>query len=762
MNNDINEKIVHAAPVPPFVRFVASAVPMVFDNSLSYYEALCALWKWLQDDVINVINNNANVTEQYITLTNELKEYVENYFANLDVQEEINNKLDDMAEDGTLQEIITEYIQANTAWCFDTVADMKTATNFIAGSFAQTLGFHAINDGGKAIYRVRTITNADVVDEARIIALSDNTLVAELVESYPVNVRQLGVAGDGVTDDTLAIQHAIDTTPRGTLYFPDGTYLVSSTITTSATDNLKVFLQLSKNATIKASAGFSGAFVLAIGSTGIATNYESSVNNTGIDGGIIDANGVCGGVQVTKTHVAKVKNLSIINVLTAGLQIDESNNDSSDAYVENVDIKGTNAHAATAIGVILNGADNNLIMVRTFGLHIGIQVNGGGNYLTQCHPLYNDSEQAWYETSIGFDIHDSNTWMTDCYSDNFSTAIQINGDRTWFANNFFAYWYTNENVAHTGIRNKSRYFRGVVDGLQIRFPVNGTNRGLIIDETGYTNPYPEMGSVTDDYEGGRISNLSVPHWDRLTYKYSDPIFLSKLNRQYVQTLASPSGGMVANKWYPIAFFSGFSAEQQLEVTIGNMMIELELNVSSNIWLHDIKVIDNNDGNVFKFGVGKITELADVYILYYMMTDKQSTYTDWPVITRCQPPYSSRQMILPRDCIHLDPTVLGGIDTMPSGANETYSIDNKNRGCGFFCLSGNKTTHEVQLTSINGPVHAVLLFLRTSSSTGFYAIYNGKILDIDTTNMQITPTMSISNNVLTITTPGNSTINYIRL
>ena len=43
MNNDINEKIVHAAPVPPFVRFVASAVPMVFDNSLSYYEALCAI-----------------------------------------------------------------------------------------------------------------------------------------------------------------------------------------------------------------------------------------------------------------------------------------------------------------------------------------------------------------------------------------------------------------------------------------------------------------------------------------------------------------------------------------------------------------------------------------------------------------------------------------------------------------------------------------------------------------------------------------------
>ena len=116
MNNDINEKIVHAAPIPPFVRFVASAVPMVFDNSLSYYEALCALWKWMQDNLVDVINHNANVTEEYIDydlrtreLLTELKSYVDNYFDNLDVQEEINNKLDQMVEDGTFEEILSEY-----------------------------------------------------------------------------------------------------------------------------------------------------------------------------------------------------------------------------------------------------------------------------------------------------------------------------------------------------------------------------------------------------------------------------------------------------------------------------------------------------------------------------------------------------------------------------------------------------------------------------------------------------------------------------
>lgn len=48
--------------------------------------------------------------EEYIDKFNELYQYVHDYFDNLDVQEEINNKLDQMVEDGTLQEIIGEYL----------------------------------------------------------------------------------------------------------------------------------------------------------------------------------------------------------------------------------------------------------------------------------------------------------------------------------------------------------------------------------------------------------------------------------------------------------------------------------------------------------------------------------------------------------------------------------------------------------------------------------------------------------------------------
>lgn len=107
MNQDNIEK---QPPVPPFVRFVCSAVPMVFDDSLSYYEALSALWKYMQDTV-DVINNNATVTEEYIQLTKDLQDYMNNYFDNLDVQEEINNKLDALVDDGTLGELLEPILE---------------------------------------------------------------------------------------------------------------------------------------------------------------------------------------------------------------------------------------------------------------------------------------------------------------------------------------------------------------------------------------------------------------------------------------------------------------------------------------------------------------------------------------------------------------------------------------------------------------------------------------------------------------------------
>ena len=59
-----------------------------------------------KDSLIAAINNNADAVAELQTLYEELRSYVDDYFKGLDVQEEINNKLDDMVKEGQLQEII--------------------------------------------------------------------------------------------------------------------------------------------------------------------------------------------------------------------------------------------------------------------------------------------------------------------------------------------------------------------------------------------------------------------------------------------------------------------------------------------------------------------------------------------------------------------------------------------------------------------------------------------------------------------------------
>lgn len=126
--------------------------------------------------------------EAYIAKFVELKDFVDTYFANLDVQEEINNKLDAMTEDGTLQEIIATYLDSNVTWTFDTIEDMQAGENLTAGSFARTLGYSANNDKGGATYK---ITDTGVAGD---IAL-DNGLYAHLVSDSEYDSNMFGLYG---------------------------------------------------------------------------------------------------------------------------------------------------------------------------------------------------------------------------------------------------------------------------------------------------------------------------------------------------------------------------------------------------------------------------------------------------------------------------------------------------------------------------------------------------------------------------------------
>lgn len=230
--SEINLTTVKTVDREPFKYMVATIgnLPTSFVDSMSYYECIAWLIKFLETEVIPTVNNNGYAVEELQAAYIQLKEYVDNYFDNLDVQEEINNKLDDMAEQGQLADIISQYLNSTAVFGYDNVADMKVSENLVNGSYARTLGYYSKNDGGEALYKIRTITNDDVVDEKFIIEMGDGSddLVAELIFGKEVNVKALGAYGDGTHDDKSVLQAAFD--KDVTVYMPKGEYLITSSV----------------------------------------------------------------------------------------------------------------------------------------------------------------------------------------------------------------------------------------------------------------------------------------------------------------------------------------------------------------------------------------------------------------------------------------------------------------------------------------------------------------------------------------------------
>ena len=167
----------------PFKWFVLENFPFIeadFD-ALTEWQLFCKLGK----EMNKIINSENTVGTQMENVTNafiELQNYVNDYFDNLDVQEEINNKLNKMAEDGTLSEIISIYLNSNAIRGFDNIEDMKDAQNVTVGTFVKTFGKNILNDGYGAFYVIRELRNTDVIDNDNIVAINNfPTLVAEKI-----------------------------------------------------------------------------------------------------------------------------------------------------------------------------------------------------------------------------------------------------------------------------------------------------------------------------------------------------------------------------------------------------------------------------------------------------------------------------------------------------------------------------------------------------------------------------------------------------
>lgn len=405
----------------PFKWFVLENFPFIeadFD-ALTEWQLFCKIGK----EINKIINSTNTLGTQVESLT----DYVKNYFDNLDVQEEINNKLNEMVEDGTLQEIITSYLNVKGILAFNTKADMKNATNIRDGSFVKTFGNLEFNDGYGEFYKIREIKNTDVVDDINIIAITTNPdLVAELIKNQTIEDIQTklakiendwldplnyGAVGDGVADDYAVIQACIN---QGNVRLSKGSYYISQPIT------------------IPSNRVFDGGNRTLIPAEG---QYAILLNGNGINN------------VVTQVQIQNV----VINATANGgngIRI----KDTYFVYIDNVNI----------IRLSRNDA-------------IGFDVENGFNHVISNSRVYGNRD---YTNQIGLNIHTSGDEIANATSNKYDTLLLQNlayGVKT-------NYSVTANMVIFDNIGFSNNDYGFYIDGYALPLVINNTRMESILEK----------------------------------------------------------------------------------------------------------------------------------------------------------------------------------------------------------------------------------------------------------------------------------------
>lgn len=185
MNNMFNR-------IPPFKWFVLQNFPFIEEDfdAITNYQLLCKIVEYL------------NTT---IDKTNELGNQVEvltNWFNNLDVQDEIDNKLDTMAQDGTLARIINEQIFTELNNQVETntgdIADLKNADITIQGNIDTLTNNLELNRNPIDFYAGKNfVVFGDSYSQPDIPNSEDEYWVKQVAAATGMNRFNFAIAGAG-------------------------------------------------------------------------------------------------------------------------------------------------------------------------------------------------------------------------------------------------------------------------------------------------------------------------------------------------------------------------------------------------------------------------------------------------------------------------------------------------------------------------------------------------------------------------------------
>ena len=224
-------------------------------------------------------------------------------------------------------------------------------------------------------------------------------------------------------DVYAALQKLIDDNKYRTIYFPDGEYIISKPLQTSAAAASSTSFYLSDHAVIKASDNWTGGDALIkLGGAEAKNDITTPGSNYYFIGGILDGNGKAKGISLESGRESLVSKVKIINT-TVGIYVPTGvNNSSSDMDIEDIDIIGAGGYST---GILAEGLDNNFVDIRISNVKIGVDNRGGNFYRGISVKLDSDQlSSTTYKGSIGIKSNGS-SWMYSCSVENMETGFLL-------------------------------------------------------------------------------------------------------------------------------------------------------------------------------------------------------------------------------------------------------------------------------------------------------------------------------------------------
>ena len=398
-------------------------------DAVTDYELLCLVVDHLNEVIKNSNKQNTVIQNLYNAFV-ELKDYVDNYFKNLDVQEEVDNKLDEMAKSGELADIIAQYLRVASVLGFDTKASLKSADNLVNGSITRTLGESSYNDGKGSYYKIRTITSSDVIDDNNILALANfPTLIAEKIPNLLIGTDNpifYGADPTGTLDSSEAIQLCLDNNINKEITFTCGTYKLKNPIEISY-NNVYGGINFNNSTIIDET---KSGYCIGVGTKDHALDHANSNNLTNRFYNISNLK-----MQSSSEYAILIDrwfmNVRIdnIDILTSknGIQIgklyENVDNKPSDVQLSNFIITNTDM-TGNYIAINIIGTDNKFCDGRIYGFKTGIDANNNLVQISNIHFLACNFGNTILNTDYAC-IKNANVVMSDmCYCDGYPCFIQ--------------------------------------------------------------------------------------------------------------------------------------------------------------------------------------------------------------------------------------------------------------------------------------------------------------------------------------------------